>query len=518
MLDVSALSASTPTPFRAVGDLYAPGEERQPLDSEPGARWNYSNVGYIVLGMIVAQVSGQSFCDFVSQAVFQPLGMADSRCEVPTEIVENRASGYNRVEGALINAPYIDVGFTGGGGAFRSTVDDLLRWNRALDANTLLDPQSTARLFTAVLNDYGYGWWIQTKLNRRVEWHGGNAPGLVSQVTRYPKEHLFIAVLSNVWGGIDRSQVRAMSNELAALMLGEPYELPRRHEQRPLDPATYDAYVGEYSGKDVFAIARDGDHLYFQWPPGNSVFEIVPESETQFFWKDREYYMTFERTPTGEVTAASIRNEGELARWTKGPSPSPRQAAELERAGAAPMRGSIAVRPFAGRPEYERMVDYFLEAEDAFLIGMGVERSRLLPREEWIGAALADHDRPNDQKDRAYLAWVLDGVAIGHSSINKIQVGQEAFIHLHLWSPAHRQAGLGTRFFQLCAARFAEEFALKSLYCEPCADNPGPNHVLLKSGFRFVKRYRPIPGPINFEQDVNQYVWQVSRPRGTWPN
>jgi CubicO group peptidase (beta-lactamase class C family) len=317
MLDVSALSAATPIPFRTVRDLFAPGEELQPLDSEPGERWAYSNVGYIVLGMLVAKVSGQSFCAFMSQAVFQPLDMAESGCEVPSVIVKNRASGYNRVEGVLTNAPYVDVGFTGGAGAFYSTVDDLLRWDRALSANTLLDAAWTAKLFTAVMNEYGYGWWVQTKFNRRVEWHGGNAPGLVSQITRYPKERLFIGVLSNVWSASDRSQVRAMSNELAALMLGEPCELPRRREQRALAPAAYDAYVGEYRGKDVFAIAREGDRLVVQVPPGSTVFEIVPESETQFFWKDREYYLTFERNPTGEVTGVSIRNEGELARWTR---------------------------------------------------------------------------------------------------------------------------------------------------------------------------------------------------------
>ena len=176
------------------------------------------------------------------------------------------------------------------------------------------------------------------------------------------------------------------------------------------------------------------------------------------------------------------------------------------------MSGSIAVRPFAGRPEYERMVDYFLEADDEFLNGMGVARSRLPPREDWINAALRDHDRPNSEKERAYLAWVLGDVAIGHSSINKIQVGEAAFIHLHLWSQAHRQAGLGTRFFQLSVVQFADDFSLKRLYCEPSADNPGPNRVLQKSEFRFLKRYRTVPGPMNFEQDVNQYVWYVSPP------
>jgi CubicO group peptidase (beta-lactamase class C family) len=320
MLDVSGLSTTTPIPFRSIRDLYAPGEELQPLGSEPGERWSYSNVGYMVLGTLIAKVSGQSFCDFVSQAIFRPLEMVDSRCEDTSAIITNRASGYNRVEGAIVNAPYVDVGFTGGAGAFYSTVDDLLRWDRALAANTLLDAASTTRLFTAVKNEYGYGWWIQTKFNRPVEWHGGNAPGLVSQITRYPEDRLFIAILSNIWSASDRSQVRAMSNELAALMLGEPYELPRRHQQR-LDPVAYDAYVGEYRGKDVFAIARDGHRLVLQVPPGTTAFEIVPESETQFFWKDREYYLTFDRNVAGEVTAVAIRNEGELARWTKVPKP-----------------------------------------------------------------------------------------------------------------------------------------------------------------------------------------------------
>jgi RimJ/RimL family protein N-acetyltransferase len=174
------------------------------------------------------------------------------------------------------------------------------------------------------------------------------------------------------------------------------------------------------------------------------------------------------------------------------------------------MDSSLEVRPFAGRQEYEQMVDYFLDADDKFLQGMGVDRSRLPPREDWISSALRDHDRPNCEKERAYVAWSLDGVAIGHSSINRIQMGREAFIHLHLWSRVHRRAGLGIRFFQLSVGQFARDFSLERLYCEPSAENPGPNRVLLKSEFRFLKRYRTVPGTINFEQDVNQYVRHFS--------
>lgn len=156
------------------------------------------------------------------------------------------------------------------------------------------------------------------------------------------------------------------------------------------------------------------------------------------------------------------------------------------------------------------MVDYFLDADDAFLQAMGVARSRLPSREEWISSALRDHDRPKHEKERAYLAWIYDGLAVGHSSINKIVVGDAAFIHMHLWGPGHRHAGLGKRFFELSAAQFARDFSLGRLYCEPYAENPGPNRVLIKSQFRFIKRYRTVPGPINFEQDVNQYVCDFS--------
>ncbi len=172
------------------------------------------------------------------------------------------------------------------------------------------------------------------------------------------------------------------------------------------------------------------------------------------------------------------------------------------------MSETIEVRPFKGRDEYQRMVDYFVGATDAFLAGMGVDRARLPAREAWLEAVMRDHGRPPREKERAYLAWVLDGEAIGHSSINQIAVGKQAFIHLHLWRPERRRAGLGTTFIRMCAERFARDFGLERLYCEPYAENPAPNRVVTKAGFRFVERRRCIPGPINFEQDVNRYVME----------
>jgi [ribosomal protein S5]-alanine N-acetyltransferase len=168
------------------------------------------------------------------------------------------------------------------------------------------------------------------------------------------------------------------------------------------------------------------------------------------------------------------------------------------------------IRPFAERLDYERMIDYFLTADDAFLEGMGVDRKKLPRREAWIESAMLDHKRINAEKERAYLAWIYKGPLIGHSSINGIKIGEEAFIHLHLWDSRLRKTGLGTKYFKASAAEFMRVFRLKRLYCEPYAENPAPNHVLVRSGFRFVKRYRRAPGAINYEQDVNQYVLESS--------
>ncbi|MGH9855147.1 MAG: DUF3471 domain-containing protein, partial [Blastocatellia bacterium] len=176
-----------------------------------------------------------------------------------------------------------------------------------------------SKLFTLVKGDYAYGWWVQTKFKRQAQWHRGNVSGFVAIIARYPAERLFIAVLSN----FDRTQVRAAATELAAMALGGKYEFPREHKEIKIDPATYDAFVGKYSKDgqpdDLFAIAREGDKLMMQIPPGRPVFEIFPEAPDQFFAKWGEYYLTFSKDAQGKVTRVLIRNEGEVGAWTKAP-------------------------------------------------------------------------------------------------------------------------------------------------------------------------------------------------------
>jgi len=319
MLDVSALSRTSPLQFEEVPDLFQPGEDLQPPDTKPGEQFAYSNVGYIVLGMIVERVSGTRLSEFLAREIFKPLNMEDTGCEDPGVILRQRACGYTRTDAGLINAAYVDMRFVGGAGSVYSTVDDLLLWNNALDSDHPLQAPAKECLFTPLKADYACGWWIQKRLDRVVQWHGGNVSGFVAHVMRFPADRLFIAILCNVWSDVDRGQLRAMGNELAAIAFGEKYELPREHKRTTMPPAEFEAYVGKYSGKDTFAIAREGDRLMLQWPPGVSVFELFPESRVEFFASRPEYYLTFSMDSAGKVASARIRNEGEEGTWTRMP-------------------------------------------------------------------------------------------------------------------------------------------------------------------------------------------------------
>jgi RimJ/RimL family protein N-acetyltransferase len=167
---------------------------------------------------------------------------------------------------------------------------------------------------------------------------------------------------------------------------------------------------------------------------------------------------------------------------------------------------TIEIKPFSCRADYVRMVDYFLRGDDAFLRGMGVDPARLPSREVWLDRLLPDLDRDDREKQTYYLGWLYDGVPIGHSNVNRIRYGEDAYMHLHSWKPQLRSAGLGTEFCRRAVIVFTHKFALKRLCCEPYAENVAPNRVLSKIGFRLVKRHRTVPGVIAFEQEVNLYV------------
>jgi RimJ/RimL family protein N-acetyltransferase len=168
----------------------------------------------------------------------------------------------------------------------------------------------------------------------------------------------------------------------------------------------------------------------------------------------------------------------------------------------------LSVREIQER-DVESLVQYWLTADSAFLRGMGADPDKLPekgPLTEMLSAQLGQ----SYQEKQAYcIIWLSDEKAIGHSNVNKIQYGSEAYMHLHLWNTDTRQKGMGTALVRMTLPYFFENLKLETLYCEPYAHNPAPNKTLEKIGFQFVKSYVTTPGWINFEQEVNR--WELSK-------
>jgi RimJ/RimL family protein N-acetyltransferase len=170
---------------------------------------------------------------------------------------------------------------------------------------------------------------------------------------------------------------------------------------------------------------------------------------------------------------------------------------------------TLDVRPFDSPADYERMIEYFHSANEALLAVMGVDRRRLPAREAWLERLLPDLERPASHKQTYYLSWRANDVPVGHSNVNQISFGQQAFVHMHLWRASQRRGGMGQKFFDRSLRLFISALSLERVICEPHAQNTAPNRVLQRAGFRLVRCYRTTPGLINSEQDVNRWELDV---------
>jgi D-alanyl-D-alanine carboxypeptidase len=171
---------------------------------EPGSRWMYSNYGFVLLGAIIEKVSGQSYYDYVRDAVFKPAGMTLTASEPEHQIVANRSVGYMQRPGVEGWQPNTDTlpyrGMAAGGGY--TTVEDLLRFASALTGHKLLDAHHTALLTTGKVDArggrYAYGFTEQVTARVRSFGHGGGAPGMNGDLLIFPESGYVIAVLANM--------------------------------------------------------------------------------------------------------------------------------------------------------------------------------------------------------------------------------------------------------------------------------------------------------------------------------
>jgi CubicO group peptidase (beta-lactamase class C family) len=184
--------------------------EAIPLAYPPGTRWDYSNLGYLTLGILIHRVTGEFYGDFLQQRIFQPLGMQTTRIISEADIVPNRAAGYRLVKGELKNQEWVApmVNTTADGSLYFSVLD-LARWDAALYGEKLLKRSSLDLMWTPVkLKDgspnkdgYGFGWFTENRRGHRVVSHDGAWQGFQTTIARYVDDRLTVVVLTNLAEG-----------------------------------------------------------------------------------------------------------------------------------------------------------------------------------------------------------------------------------------------------------------------------------------------------------------------------
>jgi CubicO group peptidase (beta-lactamase class C family) len=174
------------------------------LEFEPGSRWAYSNYGFLLLGVLIEKVTGQSYYNYVQEHVYKPAGMTATGSLPENETVPGRSTGYTKEPGDDSWHPNTDTlpyrGTSAGGGY--STVEDLLRFANALQQHKLLNAQNTELLTTAKDNPggarYAYGFFDEVEGGVRCFGHGGGAPGMNGELKICPAAGYVIAVLANM--------------------------------------------------------------------------------------------------------------------------------------------------------------------------------------------------------------------------------------------------------------------------------------------------------------------------------
>ena len=184
----------------------------------PGTRWSYSNSGYVILGLVVAKISGKPFAQFLRERIFASLGMSQTLAyEKGKSEVSQRAYGHSKDGKAWKETDQSSTSATLGDGGIYSSLEDLAKWDEALAQRTLLsENEMRPALIPVKLADgaqpkwpadsdrmegtpafYGFGWFLDPYRGHQRMWHYGDTMGFHSYIARFPADRLTIIILCN---------------------------------------------------------------------------------------------------------------------------------------------------------------------------------------------------------------------------------------------------------------------------------------------------------------------------------
>ena len=229
-----------------------------PLKFAAGEKSEYSNMGYVILGLIISKVTGKFYGDFLKQRIFEPLGMKTARIISEYDIIPNRSAGYRLEDGEIKNQKWVSPSInTTADGSLYVTALDMAKWEAGLNALRFLDKESYQAMWSPVkLKDgstfpYGFGWWIDSVQGKQIIEHNGTWQGFESTIKRYPQQKIAVIVLANM-RRTNTNRIAARILELYQPELRKP-KLPAIKDNNPQVIALVKAFVVKLTDKKLTA-------------------------------------------------------------------------------------------------------------------------------------------------------------------------------------------------------------------------------------------------------------------------
>ncbi len=285
------------------------------LPRDPGASYEYSNLGVGLLGFALARRAGAaSYEDLVLRRVIGPLRLVDTRVTLTPDLRARLAHGHAG-EQEVGNWDFDPM--LGGAGALRSTASDMTALLAAAMGLRRTPLDSAFRLTEAIQADAGPGmriglaWLVRGPDSAAIWWHNGGTGGYHSVVAFDPRRKIGVVVLSNSTQGGEDIAFHIFDPASALAPVRVAVAMPAE---------SLDAYVGTYQLAPTFAITvrRERDRLVAQ-ATGQDAFGIYPSARDEFFYKVVEAEISFQRDSTGKVTSLILHQGGRDVPGQKAP-------------------------------------------------------------------------------------------------------------------------------------------------------------------------------------------------------
>lgn len=261
----------------------------KPLDFDPGTQYSYCNSGYILLGLIIEKVTGQTYQAVVKDFILRPLKMSHTGFDFAGLKNTDKAMGYIKYTQKIQEAsvPW-DSTATFSAGSLYSTVGDLYLWHKGLLNYKVYSKASLEAATTPYLAGYGLGCWIDTLYQKKIVSHGGNILGFTGYFGRIQEKDVCVIILNNIFN----RQIETIGLSIFAILYNQPYSY---FDEIKLTQAVLENYVGEYEVNASYKvkITRTGDQLFIQ-RNGLPGVELFAYKANTFFQKDDDIRVSFQ--------------------------------------------------------------------------------------------------------------------------------------------------------------------------------------------------------------------------------